>query len=217
MTSAPRTGTARTGTKGVPRAEREAQILEVALGELGRVGYAAASVAAIARGAGISKPMVYSYFGSKEGLYAACVELAGSVVADEVERSAALGAVGVERGLLTVAGLTEALDGRPHLWRVLFDPTAPRSGPAAEAAHRHTARLHERAVEGVGEMLRLAGDTDPADLDLMVRVWVGILDTVMRWWAEHPDEGGAAVLARAQRVAGALLDVRLEPGGMIER
>ncbi|WZH52310.1 MAG: TetR/AcrR family transcriptional regulator [Nocardioides alkalitolerans] len=203
MTSAPRTG-----TKGVPRAEREAQILEVALAELGRVGYAAASVATIARGAGISKPMVYSYFGSKEGLYAACVDLAGAVVADEVERSAALGAVGLERGLLTVAGLTEALDGRPHLWRVLFDPTAPGVGPAAEAARRHTTRLHERAVEGVGEMLRLAGDADPADLDLMVQVWVGILDTVMRWWADHPREDGAAVLARAERVVGALLGVR---------
>lgn len=212
MTSAPRTG-----TKGVPRAEREAQILEVALAELGRVGYAAASVATIARGAGISKPMVYSYFGSKEGLYAACVDLAGAVVADEVERSAALGAVGLERGLLTVAGLTEALDGRPHLWRVLFDPTAPGVGPAAEAARRHTARLHERAVEGVGEMLRLAGDADPADLDLMVQVWVGILDTVMRWWADHPGEDGAAVLARAERVVGALLGARLVPGGMIER
>ncbi|GAB3069803.1 TetR/AcrR family transcriptional regulator [Nocardioides zeae] len=203
MTAAPRTG-----TKGVPRAEREAQILEAALDELGRVGFAAASVAAIARGAGISKPMVYSYFGSKEGLYAACVDHAGSVVADEVERSAALGAVGLERGLLTVAGLTEALDGRPHLWRVLFDPTAPSVGPAAEAARRHTVRLHARAVEGVGEMLRLAGDTDPVDLDLMVQVWVGILDTVMRWWADHPDEGGAAVLARAERVVGALVDVR---------
>lgn len=194
----------RTGTKGVPRAEREAQIVASALLEIGRVGYAAASVPTIARGAGISKPMVYSYFGTKEGLYAACVEVAGTVVADEVERTATLGAVGVERGLLTVAGLTEALDGRPHLWRVLFDPTAPTTGPAATAVRRYTSRLHERAVEGVGEMLRLAGDTDADDVDVMVRVWVGMLDTVMRWWAEHPEQSGAEVLARAERVAGVL-------------
>lgn len=199
---------ARTGTKGVPRAEREQQILDSALLEFARVGYAAASVPAIARGAGITKPLVYSYFGSKEGLYAACVEVAGGVVADDVERSAALGAVGVARGLLTVAGLTEVLDGRPHLWCVLFDPTAPRTGPAAAAARRHTARLHERAVEGVGEMLRLAGDTDADDLEVMTRVWVGMLDTLMRWWAERPAEPGAVVLARAERVASALFAPR---------
>ncbi|MDT9593666.1 helix-turn-helix domain-containing protein [Nocardioides zeae] len=195
---------ARTGTKGVPRAEREEQILDAAQRAFARVGYAAASVPEIARAAGITKPLVYSYFGSKEGLYAACADAAGRVVVADVERSAALGAVGVERGLLTVAGLAEALDGRPHLWLVLFDRTVPPGSPAAEAARRHTDRLGALAVEGVGEMLRLAGDTDPADLEVMTRIWVGMLDTVMRWWAEHPDEPGPAVLARAERVAGAL-------------
>ncbi|MFW6772664.1 TetR/AcrR family transcriptional regulator [Nocardioides sp. CPCC 205120] len=195
---------ARTGTKGVPRRAREEQILAAAQEEFARVGYAAASVVTVARAAGISKPLVYSYFGSKEGLYVACVDAAGSLVADEVERSAGLGAVGLERGLLTVAGLTAVLDGRPHLWRVLFDPTVPAGTEAARAAARHTDRLHRLAVEGVGEMLELAGDTDPADRALTTRIWIGMLDTVLRWWAEHPDEPGASVLARVERIAAGL-------------
>ncbi|MFE3029993.1 TetR/AcrR family transcriptional regulator, partial [Nocardia tengchongensis] len=59
------------GTKGVPRAEREAQILDVAAAEIARVGYAGLSLAVVAAEAGVSKPLVYSYFGTKDGLYLA--------------------------------------------------------------------------------------------------------------------------------------------------
>src|SRR5262245_9101334 len=65
------------GTKGVPRADREQQILDAAVAGFGERGYAHASMAAIARRAGISKPLVYEYFGSKEGLYLACLRRAG--------------------------------------------------------------------------------------------------------------------------------------------
>ena len=55
------------GTKGVPRADREQQILDAAVAEFGGRDYTHASMAAIAQRAGISKPLVYEYFGSKEG------------------------------------------------------------------------------------------------------------------------------------------------------
>src|SRR5215212_11380728 len=60
----------------VPRAVREQQMLEVAERAFAQRGYHAASVDAIAEAAGISKPMVYAYFGSKEGLYRACMRAA---------------------------------------------------------------------------------------------------------------------------------------------
>src|SRR4051794_26466639 len=55
------------GTKGVPRAEREAQIVTAATEVFGAQGFAATSVADVAARAGISKPLIYQYFGSKEG------------------------------------------------------------------------------------------------------------------------------------------------------
>ena len=87
------------GTKGVPRLDRETQILDIASEHFGTHGFAATSVAAVAAGAGISKPLVYSYFGSKEGLYEACLERGGALLADEMERVAAGDAVGIERGM----------------------------------------------------------------------------------------------------------------------
>src|SRR4029079_4457111 len=64
------------GTRRVPRKVREQQMLEVAERAFAERGYHAASVDAIAEAAGISKPMVYAYFGSKEGLYRACMSAA---------------------------------------------------------------------------------------------------------------------------------------------
>lgn len=57
----------------MPRKERERQIVDVAVRVFAQRGYHAASVDEIAELAGISKPMVYLYLDSKEGLFLACV------------------------------------------------------------------------------------------------------------------------------------------------
>src|SRR3954451_14916899 len=61
----------RAGTRLVPRAVREEQMLEVAGEVFAERGFHAASMDEIAVRADISKPMLYAYFGSKEGLYSA--------------------------------------------------------------------------------------------------------------------------------------------------
>src|SRR5213080_3115010 len=81
------------GRRKVPRAVRERQMLEVAGRVFAARGFHDASMDEIAQGAGISKPMVYSYFGSKEGLYFAYIELAGQRLLERMAEAAA----GVER------------------------------------------------------------------------------------------------------------------------
>ncbi len=58
----------------MPRAEREQLILDVAGQRFASDGYHAASMDEIAAAAGVSKPMLYAYFGSKEGLYVAYID-----------------------------------------------------------------------------------------------------------------------------------------------
>src|SRR3954471_16258736 len=50
------------------RAERERQMLDVAEEVFAEQGYAVVSMEEIAVRVGVSKPMLYEYFGSKEGL-----------------------------------------------------------------------------------------------------------------------------------------------------
>ena len=61
----------------MPRSLREQLILEVAGQVFAEGGYERASMDRIADLAGVSKPMLYAYFGSKEGLYVAYIERTG--------------------------------------------------------------------------------------------------------------------------------------------
>ena len=60
----------------MPRAEREAQMLQVAERVFGARGFQAATMDEIAEQVGVTKPLIYDYFGSKEGLFAATIERA---------------------------------------------------------------------------------------------------------------------------------------------
>ena len=81
------------GTKGVPREEREEQIPAAAEAEFGERGYAGASIQRVAAASGISRALVHSYFATKDDLYAACVERAGSPPAWFWPAAAGVGAV----------------------------------------------------------------------------------------------------------------------------
>jgi AcrR family transcriptional regulator len=192
------------GTKGVPRADREEQILETATRLFGTLGFASTSVAAVAEPIGISKPMVYSYFGSKDRLYSACLRRAGEQLAVEMERIARTGVVGLERGLRTLEGIFVLLEPQPWMWRMLFDPTAPAQGEAAEVMASYTARITALANEGVGELMGLVGVTDALDVSAMVSVWISIFDSLVDWWLDHPDQDAAAMTQRCVRLFAAV-------------
>jgi AcrR family transcriptional regulator len=61
------------GTKRLPRAVREQQMLDAAVQMFSVNGYHETSMDGIAAAAEISKPMLYLYYGSKEELFSACL------------------------------------------------------------------------------------------------------------------------------------------------
>ena len=69
----------------MPRAEREAQILAVAEQVFAERGFQATTMEDVAERVGVTKPMIYGYFGSKEGLLAACVASARSQLLQATE------------------------------------------------------------------------------------------------------------------------------------
>ncbi|MFK5108554.1 TetR family transcriptional regulator, partial [Klebsiella pneumoniae] len=63
------------GSNGYRKGEESRRrILEAALREFGRVGYAAATTRAIALQAETTLPSLQYYFGGKQGLYLACAQ-----------------------------------------------------------------------------------------------------------------------------------------------
>ena len=65
------------GTKRLPRAVREQQMLDAAVDVFSDRGFHETSMDTIAAKAEISKPMLYLYYGSKDELFAACIHREG--------------------------------------------------------------------------------------------------------------------------------------------
>jgi AcrR family transcriptional regulator len=61
-------------------------MIEVASGLFAERGFGGVSMDDIAKASGITKPMLYAYFDSKEGLFAACAEQAGEHLRDDLRQ-----------------------------------------------------------------------------------------------------------------------------------
>src|SRR5205823_11834659 len=72
--------------KRLPRAVREQQMMDAAVAVFSAHGFQNASMDEISARAGISKPMVYAYFGSKDELFVACLHREGTRVMEAVIR-----------------------------------------------------------------------------------------------------------------------------------
>src|SRR3954467_11890051 len=94
----------------MPRADREQQMMTVAEAVFAERGYAASSMDEIAERVGVSKPMLYEYFGSKEGLLVACIRQVRAELHDLTAESV-IGAESAEdalrRGLVTFFRYTD--------------------------------------------------------------------------------------------------------------
>lgn len=118
--------------KRMPRADRMRQMIEVAEQVFSARGYAAASMDEIAELVGVSKPMLYEYFNSKEGLLLACIRESRAVLR-EVTEQATVGAADAEdalrRGLLAFFVFIRE---RRQAWSLLRHEMALIGTPAAD-------------------------------------------------------------------------------------
>ncbi len=153
--------------------------------------YEDVSMVEIARAADVSKPMVYSYFESKQGLYLACVEQAERRLLGRLEEATPASLppdLRVWQGLLAVFGF---IDEEPDAWALLY-PSGPRANGqyAAGAAGAHeamagllTRMLCEAAVaEGIDEKVAREA-TEP-----LAHALAAAVHSVAAWWLRHPAE-----------------------------
>lgn len=195
-TPAPRT----TGTPKLPREVREQQVLDAAAQEFGRSGYAAASLAAIADRVGVSKALVIAYFGSKEALFVACVERAGTRLVEAIEEVITRPLPPREMAQATLNAIFVALQDRPHDWNVVNDRSLPAGGPGAAAAARVRRTIAAQARRGVTNLADLQHVTDEYDVAVLTDVWMSAVTAMVNWWLRHPDQSAAEMAARSARV-----------------
>lgn len=187
------------GTKGVARAERRRQLVHEAVEELGRTGYARASMAAIAQRAGVSKAMVHNVFGSKADLAQACLEEVGPRLVASIAAAQTATDPGLRAQDTFTAIFTAMADNR-HAWALVQDESLPEGSAAAQLALGYRAQLHTMGTVGTRDVLVAAGLDDPLDHDLLDRIWESIVEAAVRWWQDHEDHSAEDMAERLTRL-----------------
>jgi AcrR family transcriptional regulator len=192
----------------MPRPERERQMLEVAGKAFAARGFHAVSMDEIAEQAGISKPMLYHYFGSKEGLYVAYVRQQGTALLAGMRDASEPGAPPAERlwaGTLAFLGYVD--EHRPG-WALLYREAVSQGGPLAA----EVAALRGRIAAIVQRLfLSVAGPDSGGTSEALGHAFVGAGESVANWWLEHPEEPREQVAELLVRLAAGALPGLDEP------
>jgi len=196
----------------MPRPEREQLILDVAGPVFARGGYHEASMDEIAKVAEVSKPMLYAYFGSKEGLYVAYIDRTGRELLDRLVRAGRVDGGAPARLRARIDEFLAFVEEYREGWTVLFRE-ACSSSPVA----REVAALREQIADAVRRMIEAAvaaqSELPGAASDALAHAIVGAGESLANWWLEQRGVAREDVVAwyvnlvRAS-VAGALRTAR---------
>jgi AcrR family transcriptional regulator len=181
------------------------QTLEAAHGLFAERGYAAVKMDEIAAEVGVTKPLLYTYFGNKERLYIACMARAGDALTATVAEAVAATASPGEALAAGVRAFFAFLDGDRAAWAVLFDETLPRGGEIADRVAEYRGRIAE-LVSGsmLAQLPQERRDAARIEIEALSTALLGAAEALARWWL-RAEEIGAEEAAE-------LLISTIEPG-----
>jgi AcrR family transcriptional regulator len=174
-----------------PSARRE-QVMDAALRVIVEQGYAGVSIEAVARSAGVTRPVIYDHFPNLAALVQSLIEreerialeqmaqvMPGPELADSADPSARL-ASGVRLFL-------EAVASRPPTWRIILLPLAGTPAIVREHVESNRARILERM-----QMLVRWGAGDGAaaerlDIELIARSIMSLAEEAGRLVLTDPE------------------------------
>ncbi|HEY4378579.1 MAG TPA: helix-turn-helix domain-containing protein [Acidimicrobiales bacterium] len=168
-------------------AARRDQLLELAEVLFTERGYDAASMDELARRAGVSKPVIYDHFASKEALLAACVDRTGEALAQRVASAAASGSTPQARLRAASLAFFAFVDEQRGIWLELSDPTRG-GGSLAEQALRIRRRQAALTVALVAATVADAGlPVDELRIEALAHGLIGSYEALALWWRDHPE------------------------------
>ncbi|HEY1842873.1 MAG TPA: TetR/AcrR family transcriptional regulator [Mycobacterium sp.] len=180
------------GTKRLPRAVREQQMLDAAVEMFSVNGYHDTSMDAIAAKAEISKPMLYLYYGSKEELFGACLDREMARFIDGVREDINLEQSPKDLLRNTISAFMRYIDANRSSWIVMY------AQATSSQTFAHTVREgRERIIALVARILE-SGTKHPepdTDFDMIAVALVGAGEAIAtRLSTGDTDLDGAAEL-----------------------
>ena len=182
--------TKRLGTRKVPKEQRMSQILEVAGSVFSRHGFHSTSMEQIAEGAGVTKPLLYRYFGSKDALYLATITQVGNHLMSGLSLLMA-NPNPKERLKLIMLSFLTFVERHREGWSVLYNEALTSVGPVGEKVAFFRNSFIEASAKTIEELNDPAksGSSDKAGIQsvALANIMVGAVEAGARWWIQHPE------------------------------
>lgn len=184
-------------------AERREQLLDVALEILCDQGAEALSIDAIAKGAGITRPVVYTQFGDLPGLLHALVEREEATVLTQLAKAipASVGEIEPDEVIVgAIASFLSAVKERPRTWQIVLTP--PQGMP--RSLHDKVVERREAVIEQITPLIAwgVTKRGGPSGLDhrLLARIILVLAEEAGRLVIARPEQFPPELLVDQARV-----------------
>lgn len=169
-------------------AGRREQLLDVTTEIVSEQGFQAVSIESVARGAGISRPIVYEHFGDLPGLLKAVVERETSRALAQVSETELTDLTkGSARELLieSLVAYLDAVRDHPATWRLVLMPPEGAPELLRKSIEHGRAAVLARLTQAVRPAL--TRDRESPDAELTARVLSAVADEYARLVLTDPD------------------------------
>ncbi|GAA3385994.1 TetR/AcrR family transcriptional regulator [Cryptosporangium minutisporangium] len=176
-------------------------MLDAATAVFSERGFHAASMDEIAERAGISKPMVYLYLGSKGELFSACIRRAGAQLTESISAAADPELPAEQQLWAAVQAFFHFVGAHRDAWAVMFRQARGEGEFAGEVAGirslviGNVADLFARAIHSAGAI-----DPGPDELQALAHALVGTGESMAEWLLDHPAEEPETAATRLMNV-----------------
>ena len=157
-------------------------MIDVAMELFVSAGYQGTSIEDIATAAGVTRPIVYNLFGSKDKIYLACHKRARECLNTRLIEAVGSASSFQDRLRAGIDGYFQFVERDSEAWRLLFGGGAAVAGSAAEEA-RH---LRFDTVGKIAELLSpFMSDIERCVLEVNAHALSGAAEQVAKWWLEN--------------------------------
>ena len=160
----------------LPAAERRQAIVDAAVRVFSTGSYAGATIADIARAAGVSEPLLYRHFQSKRELYFACLDEAWSRLRDHLVQAMDELGPGEAWRQIGPATMRQFKVLVPNLWMQAITEAGEDPG-IRRHVRSHMREVHDFFAEAL-RRIQSAG-VIPADRDVDAEAWVFIAGSLL--------------------------------------
>lgn len=153
----------------LPPAERREQLLDAALALIGRDGYRAVTMEAVAREVGVTKPVVYDAFPNRGELLRALLQREERRALQQLDAVLQEAAEDEDPDALLADSFTaylRAVAETPATWRLLLLPTEGTPDVVRDHVDQGRARVEQRLQELLGWAVRRGAIAPETDLEL---------------------------------------------------